>query len=77
MPRTRCLSSFVGVFPINDPRYLVLVSVDEPHGNKQSAGFATGGWIAAPGGQARPSSAWRRSSEFSRLTKIRLKFAVL
>ncbi|HXQ52305.1 MAG TPA: penicillin-binding protein 2 [Stellaceae bacterium] len=42
------LSSFVGVFPVNDPRYLVLVSVDEPHGNKQSAGFATGGWIAAP-----------------------------
>ena len=42
------LSSFVGVFPVNDPRYLVLVSIDEPHGNKQSAGFATGGWIAAP-----------------------------
>ncbi|HUK60863.1 MAG TPA: penicillin-binding protein 2 [Stellaceae bacterium] len=42
------LSSFVGVFPVNDPRYLVLVSVDEPHGNKQTAGYATGGWIAAP-----------------------------
>jgi cell division protein FtsI (penicillin-binding protein 3) len=46
--RHALLSSFVGVFPINDPRYLVLVSVDEPHGNKQTAGFATGGWIAAP-----------------------------
>jgi cell division protein FtsI (penicillin-binding protein 3) len=42
------LSSFIGVFPVNEPRYLVLISVDEPHGNKQSAGFATGGWIAAP-----------------------------
>ena len=42
------LSSFIGAFPINDPRYVVLVSVDEPHGNKQSAGYATGGWIAAP-----------------------------
>ena len=42
------LSSFLGVFPINDPRYLVLVSIDEPHGNKQSSGFATGGWTAAP-----------------------------
>jgi cell division protein FtsI (penicillin-binding protein 3) len=42
------LSSFVGVFPVNDPRYLVLVSIDEPHGNKSSFGYATGGWIAAP-----------------------------
>ena len=22
--------------------------VDEPHGNKKSFGFATGGWVAAP-----------------------------
>ncbi|HWI27332.1 MAG TPA: penicillin-binding protein 2 [Stellaceae bacterium] len=42
------LSSFVGVFPINEPRYLVMISIDEPHGNKQSHGFATGGWTAAP-----------------------------
>jgi cell division protein FtsI (penicillin-binding protein 3) len=42
------LSSFVGVFPVNEPRYLVLISIDEPHGNKQSFGYATGGWIAAP-----------------------------
>jgi cell division protein FtsI (penicillin-binding protein 3) len=46
--RKALLSSFVGVFPINDPRYLVLAIVDEPHGNKQSHGFATGGWTAAP-----------------------------
>ena len=43
------LSSFIGAFPITDPRYLVMISIDEPHGNKQSAGFATGGWAAAPG----------------------------
>jgi cell division protein FtsI (penicillin-binding protein 3) len=42
------LSSFVGAFPIQDPKYLVLVMVDEPHGNKKSFGFATGGWVAAP-----------------------------
>jgi cell division protein FtsI (penicillin-binding protein 3) len=42
------LSSFIGAFPINDPRYVVLVSIDEPHGNKLTAGYATGGWIAAP-----------------------------
>jgi cell division protein FtsI (penicillin-binding protein 3) len=42
------ISSFCGVFPINDPQYLVFVMLDEPHGNKQSGGFATGGATAAP-----------------------------
>jgi len=42
------LSSFLGAFPINNPRYLVLAIIDEPHGNKESHGFATGGWTAAP-----------------------------
>lgn len=42
------LSSFVGVFPMTDPQYAVFVTIDEPHGNKKSAGFETGGWVAAP-----------------------------
>jgi cell division protein FtsI (penicillin-binding protein 3) len=42
------LSSFVGVFPMTDPRYAVFVTIDEPHGNKKSAGYETGGWVAAP-----------------------------
>ncbi len=42
------LSSFVGVFPMSDPRYAVFATIDEPHGNKKSAGFETGGWVAAP-----------------------------
>jgi cell division protein FtsI (penicillin-binding protein 3) len=46
--RKELLSSFVGVFPITEPRYLVMISIDEPHGNKESHGFATGGWAAAP-----------------------------
>ena len=42
------LSSFVGVFPMNAPRYQVLVIVDEPKGTHQTQGYATGGWVAAP-----------------------------
>ena len=42
------LSSFVGTFPMTDPQYAVFVTIDEPHGNKKSAGFETGGWVAAP-----------------------------
>jgi cell division protein FtsI (penicillin-binding protein 3) len=43
------ISSFAGVFPVNDPRYFIMISIDEPHGDKQSFGYATGGWVAAPG----------------------------
>lgn len=42
------ISSFVGAFPINDPRYVVFVLVDEPKGTKKTFNYATGGWVAAP-----------------------------
>ncbi len=40
--------SFVGAFPMNSPRYVVLAIVDEPVGNKRTFNYATGGWVAAP-----------------------------
>ena len=40
--------SFIGAFPMNDPRYVVFVMVDEPKPNEFSHGYATGGWVAAP-----------------------------
>ena len=46
--RDKLISSFIGAFPIDAPRYVVLVMLDEPRGTKQSFGFATGGWTAAP-----------------------------
>jgi cell division protein FtsI (penicillin-binding protein 3) len=42
------LSSFIGAFPINAPKYLVFAMVDNPQGTTASKGFATGGWVAAP-----------------------------
>jgi cell division protein FtsI (penicillin-binding protein 3) len=42
------LSSFVSVFPTNNPKYLVYVMIDEPKGTKATYGYATGGWVAAP-----------------------------
>lgn len=46
--RKALLSSFVGVFPMDQPRYLVLVSLDEPKGRAETHNYATGGWVAAP-----------------------------
>ena len=42
------LSSFIGVFPMTDPRYVVLATLDEPEGNEETYGYATGGWVSAP-----------------------------
>ena len=42
------LVSVVAAFPINDPEYLIFVMLDEPKPQKQSHGFATAGWVAAP-----------------------------
>ncbi|MBI1205689.1 MAG: penicillin-binding protein 2 [Azospirillum sp.] len=42
------LSSFIGAFPMNAPRYIVFVMVDEPKPSAATHGYATGGWVAAP-----------------------------
>ena len=42
------LNSFIGAFPMDSPKYLLLVMLDEPKATPETFGFATSGWNAVP-----------------------------
>lgn len=46
--RRSLVTTFAGAFPMDDPRYVVIAMLDEPKGTKETYGFATAGWNAAP-----------------------------
>jgi cell division protein FtsI (penicillin-binding protein 3) len=46
--KTRLLTTFTAVLPADKPRYLVMIMLDEPQPLKETFGFATSGWNAAP-----------------------------
>lgn len=46
--QNRLVSSFLGVFPAEAPKYAIYIMVDEPKPTKDTYGYATGGWVAAP-----------------------------
>jgi cell division protein FtsI (penicillin-binding protein 3) len=42
------VTDFVGVFPIYDPKYIVMTMLDDPQPIKGTYGFASAGWNSAP-----------------------------
>jgi cell division protein FtsI (penicillin-binding protein 3) len=42
------VTTFAGVFPMDDPRYVIVAMLDEPKGTEQTYGFRTAGWNVAP-----------------------------
>ena len=45
---TDVITTFAGVFPADKPKYLVLTLLDRPQALKDTHGFVTSGWNAAP-----------------------------
>ncbi len=41
-------TSFISIFPVHKPRYILFVLLDQPHGTKETGGFALAGYTAAP-----------------------------
>ena len=44
----RLVTSFIAAFPVWDPKYVVMISFDEPQAIEGTHGYATAGWNAAP-----------------------------
>jgi len=42
------ITSFAGVFPMDEPRYVIVAMLDEPKATKDTYGFSTAGWNVAP-----------------------------
>ncbi len=46
--RDALVTTFAGAFPMDDPKYVVIAMLDEPKGTKDTYGFRSAGWTAAP-----------------------------
>ncbi len=46
--KTKLLNSFTAVLPADNPKYLILIMLDEPQAVEGTHGYATSGWNAAP-----------------------------
>ena len=50
--KAKVLTDFMAVLPADQPRYLLLIMLDEPHATPETHGFTTSGWNAVPTGGA-------------------------
>jgi cell division protein FtsI (penicillin-binding protein 3) len=48
--KKRVLNSFTAILPADNPRYQLLIMLDEPQPLKETMGFITSGWNAVPTG---------------------------
>jgi cell division protein FtsI (penicillin-binding protein 3) len=46
--KTKVLTTFTAVLPADQPRYALLILLDEPQATSETHGFATSGWNAVP-----------------------------
>ena len=46
--KSRLFTTFMAIAPSDKPRYLFMTLMDEPQGTKETHGYATSGWNAAP-----------------------------
>lgn len=46
--RNMNVSTFAGVFPMDDPKYVIIMMLDSPHGTADTYGFTTAAWTVGP-----------------------------
>jgi cell division protein FtsI (penicillin-binding protein 3) len=50
--KAKVLTDFMAILPADQPHYLLLIMLDEPHATPETHGFTTSGWNAVPTGGA-------------------------